>query len=424
MLFNYTKICQLQKEEAFQKQLKQTLPTIINRVTKDIGQILQFEKLFKDAKPNSVQELSFQSHLRLDPPIARQQPQLDEPIQNINELIRQYFQQEKEKLQELALLEIEENWKNYKQVKRVYKYKKDRQNQNNKKVWKQRNRMWKKNVMQQKRNIRDKFKHQIVINVFVEINYIINKQQNVFYVKNIIMQIVQIKVMMKDMLKILHVQDVLYIIWINIVKSFQLLQNHFHLKKKQVQQVQKQLILNQNPIKLIQDVLEWIVLYQQKKLHSQNIGELHINNNKKVAEFIPLAQQSYQHKCKDEKLIFTIPQNEECTLMIKEIISGMEQKKNIEFKVNNYIILLYIKLNSILQNNLQKRLFNLIKIVLVQNKLQILLYFKQIIYHLLILNKLSKLFLYCVVQVLLQLLLLQVESIVIIYNVSHLKIIQ
>ncbi|CAK74569.1 unnamed protein product (macronuclear) [Paramecium tetraurelia] len=321
---------QLQKDlEAFQKQLKQALPTIINRVTKDIGQMLYFEKLFKDLKPNSVQELYFQSLLRLDPHIARQQPQLDEPIQNINELIHLYFEQQAEKLQEMVLLEKE--LKMMRELEELQVSQESTQIQNSLIELEQSKGMdvEKQNMEEVCNTIKRKYWRQaqspscdqcfcgnqlhykqIVKCQLCEKHFHINcldKSYDERYVKHFTC----------PRCTLYHMDQFCEVISVIIepfsFKKTGLTSTKTVKFKSDTNMIDVRCIRMDCPLSA--EEITW-----------PDLGELHINN-KKVAEFIPLAQQSCQHKRKDEKLIFSIPQNEECSLMMKETIPGMEQKR-------------------------------------------------------------------------------------------------
>ncbi|CAD8108903.1 unnamed protein product [Paramecium sonneborni] len=324
------KIQQLQKElEAFQKQLKQALPTIINRVTQDIGQMLYFEKLFKDQKPSSVQQLYFQSLLRLDPHIARQQPQLDEPIQSINELIHLYFEQQIEKLQEMVL--IEKEVKMMKELEELQVSQESTQIQNASIEMEQQKGMEieKQNMEEVCNKIKRKYYRQtqtpncdycfcgnqlhykqIVKCHLCEKHFHVNcldKSYDERYVKNFTC----------PRCTLYHMDQFCEIISVII--------EPFSFKKTGLTST-KTVKFKSDTNKIDVRCIRMDCPLSAEEITWPDLGELHINN-KKVAEFIPLAQQSCQHKRKDEKLICTIPQNEECSLMIKETIPGMEQKR-------------------------------------------------------------------------------------------------
>ncbi|CAD8101739.1 unnamed protein product [Paramecium sonneborni] len=329
------KIQQLQQElEVFRKQLKQELPTIINKVTSDRSQMVYFEQLFKDQKPNSVQELYFQSLLRLDPHIARQQPQLDETIQSINELIHLYFEQHIEKLQEMIL--IEKEIKIMRDLEELQVSQETTQISNAS-----------IEIEQQKDTEIEKYNMEEVCNI-IKRKYYRQKQQpncefcfcaNQLYYKQIVECHIcekhyhvncldrsyderQVKNFTCPRCTLYHMDQFFEIISVII--------EPFSFKKTGLTST-KTVKFKADTNKLDIRCIRMDCPLSAEEITWPDLGELYINN-KKIAEFIPLAQQSCQHKRKDEKLICTVPQNEECSLMIKETIPGLEQKRQYRIK--------------------------------------------------------------------------------------------
>ncbi|CAK62008.1 unnamed protein product (macronuclear) [Paramecium tetraurelia] len=319
--------------ETFQKQLKLALPSIINHATKDICNSQYFESLFKESKPNNIQELYSQSLLRLDPHISRQKPQLEDDIQIINDFIHVYFESHFSTLQKMMLLQQEV--KTQMELEEVQKTAIQESKQ-------QPQQLTQKEIDQNSALEYDTVNMRDVCLKLKQKYYKIPKQPicedcfcgNQLHYK----QIVQCQLCDKY----LHVNclDKSYderqvdnftcpICTLSNMDQFceviTTLVDPCPFKKNGL--TNSKLVRFKTDCEMVD--IRCIRLdspQAAQEITWPDLGEIQLNG-KKVFEFVPLSLQSCLHKRKDEKLFCTIPKNEECTLIFKESIPGIDQKR-------------------------------------------------------------------------------------------------
>ncbi|CAD8104004.1 unnamed protein product [Paramecium sonneborni] len=319
--------------EAFQKQLKLALPSIISQATQDFTHYQYFQSLFKDSKPNNIQELYSQSLLRLDPHVSRQQPQLEDHIQIINDFIHIYFETNFSSLQKIIILEKELKT----QIELEDTQKQINQNQQlllHQFLQGRTQEIETINMEQICQNLKSKYYRQ-PLQPFCDSCFCSNQ----FHYK----QIIQCQICEKYF----HINC--------LDKSYdEKSVNNFTCPRCTLFYIdqfcevittivdpcsfQKNGLTNSKLIKFKTDceMVDIRCIRLDSPLSAQEItwpdlGEIQLNGQK-IFDFIPLSQQSCLHKRKDEKLLCSIPKNEECTLIFKETIPGIDQKRKFRIK--------------------------------------------------------------------------------------------